>query len=42
LNDAAARGLASFSPFLANLERKGRITVYECRNFTCDLPQIIT
>ncbi len=39
--DSATSGLASISPFLAGLERKGRITVYECRNFACELPRII-
>ncbi|HTF70345.1 MAG TPA: hypothetical protein VK638_47480, partial [Edaphobacter sp.] len=41
MDDSAALDLASVSPFLASLERKGRITVYECRNFACELPQII-
>jgi hypothetical protein len=41
ISDSAALDLASLSPFLAGLERKGRITVYECRNFACELPQVI-
>jgi uncharacterized protein YyaL (SSP411 family) len=41
ISDSAAPDLGSLSPFLAGLERKGRITVYECRNFTCELPQVI-
>jgi uncharacterized protein YyaL (SSP411 family) len=42
LDDDAAQALQGTADFLANLERKGRMTIYECRNFTCELPQIIT
>jgi uncharacterized protein YyaL (SSP411 family) len=41
IGDSAASDLTSLSPFLAGLQRKGRITIYECRNFTCELPQIV-
>ncbi|MBV9302037.1 MAG: thioredoxin domain-containing protein [Acidobacteriaceae bacterium] len=41
LSDAAANELARSAPFLASLERKGRITVYECRNFVCELPKVM-
>ena len=41
LSDAAAAQLKELSPFLAGLERKGRLTIYECRNFTCELPKVI-
>ncbi|HTU43858.1 MAG TPA: thioredoxin domain-containing protein [Bryobacteraceae bacterium] len=41
LTDAAAESLAPVAPFLAQLERKGRVTVYECRNFACSLPTVI-
>ena len=41
LSDAAATQLKELSPFLAGLERKGRLTIYECRNFTCELPKVI-
>ncbi len=41
LSDEAARDLRQAAPFLASLERKGRITVYECRNFVCELPRVI-
>jgi uncharacterized protein YyaL (SSP411 family) len=41
LTDAAAELLSVVAPFLAGLERKGRITVYECRNFVCELPRVI-
>ncbi len=41
LDDEAAAALGNMASFFAQLERKGRITIYECRNFTCNLPQII-
>lgn len=41
ITDEAAAALQSVAPFVAALERKGRITVYECHNFTCDLPRVI-
>ncbi len=41
LSDKAAAELNDFSPFLSGLERKGRITLYKCRNFTCELPRNI-
>jgi uncharacterized protein len=41
ITDESAEKLAQTAPFLSQLERKGRITLYECRNFTCDLPQVI-
>jgi uncharacterized protein len=41
VTDAASESLAAVAPFLASLERKGRITVYECRNFVCELPRVI-
>jgi uncharacterized protein YyaL (SSP411 family) len=41
LSDAAARSLRRVSPFLGNLERKGKISVYRCRDFACELPEII-
>jgi hypothetical protein len=41
LTDAAVVQMQETAPFLSGLERKGRITIYECRNFTCELPQII-
>jgi hypothetical protein len=41
LSDAAARSLRPVSPFLGNLERKGKISVYRCRDFACELPEII-
>ncbi|MBV9611223.1 MAG: thioredoxin domain-containing protein [Acidobacteriaceae bacterium] len=42
LTDEAAERLKPAAPFLAGLERKGRITVYECRNFACELPVVIS
>jgi len=41
ISDRCAQDLQDVSSFLAGLERRGRITVYECRNFTCQLPKII-
>ncbi|HEX4769401.1 MAG TPA: thioredoxin domain-containing protein [Bryobacteraceae bacterium] len=41
LTDDAAAALAGRFPFLGSLERKGRITIYECRNFVCDLPKVL-
>ena len=41
IDDKSAESLAGIAPFLGGLERKGRITVYECRNFTCELPLVI-
>jgi len=42
ITDRCAQDLQGVAPFLAGLERRGRITVYECRNFTCQLPKVIT
>ena len=41
LDDNATAELASTASFLGQLQRKGRITIYECRDFTCELPQVI-
>ncbi len=41
LNDQTAAELSSVAPFLAGLERRGRITIYRCRNFACELPEVI-
>ncbi len=41
LTDNAVDSLRELAPFLAGLNRQGRITVYECRNFACALPQVI-
>ncbi len=41
ITDTSAQRLAETAPFLAQLERKGRITLYECRNFACELPKVI-
>ena len=37
--DSAQEALRSVSPFLADLERKSPLTLYECANFVCTLPQ---
>jgi uncharacterized protein len=41
LTDAAAEALRETAPFLSSLDCKGRLTIYECRNFTCELPRVI-
>jgi uncharacterized protein len=41
ITDEAAGKLAGTAPFLAQLERKGRITSYECRNLVCELRKVI-
>ncbi len=41
IGDDAANELKSAAPFLSQLERKESITLYECRNFVCELPKII-
>jgi uncharacterized protein YyaL (SSP411 family) len=41
ISDASAEALKDIAPFLAALPRKGRMTLYECRNFACETPQVI-
>lgn len=41
VSDELAGQLFPIAPFLGGLERKGQITIYECRNFTCQLPKVI-
>ena len=41
VSDELAARLSQITPFIASLERKGRVTIYECRNFTCQLPKVI-
>ncbi len=41
ISDSTANKLTATAPFLGGLERKGRITIYECRNFVCELPKVI-
>ncbi len=41
LTDAGAAELRIVAPFLSSLERRGRLTVYACHDFACDLPQVI-
>jgi uncharacterized protein len=40
LTDAAVEQIAETAPFLASLVRQGRTTIYRCREFTCELPEI--
>ncbi|HSU62227.1 MAG TPA: hypothetical protein VLI55_23160, partial [Bryobacteraceae bacterium] len=41
ITDASAQDLQRTAPFLAGLERQGRATIYECRNFVCELPRVL-
>ena len=41
VTDDSAQKLSSLVPFLGNLPRKGRTTVYRCRNLTCEAPEVI-
>jgi hypothetical protein len=41
ITDVAAGDLSAIAPFLGGLERRGRLTVYRCRNFACELPDVI-
>jgi uncharacterized protein YyaL (SSP411 family) len=41
ISDKCAEDLRDVAPFLSSLERRGAITIYECRNFTCQLPKVI-
>jgi hypothetical protein len=41
VTDGSVERLKEVAPFLASLERKGQITIYECANFVCQLPRVI-
>ena len=41
IDDDSAQQLASITGFLAGLERRGRLTIYRCQNFACELPEVI-
>jgi hypothetical protein len=41
LSDEEAAKLQETMPFLGSLQRSGRITIYECKNFACQLPRTI-
>ena len=41
ITDASAQDLQRTAPFLAGLKRQGRATIYECRNFVCELPRVL-
>lgn len=41
LTDEASAQLSEIAPFLSTLQRKGRLTVYACRNFACELPRVV-
>ena len=40
INDDLARRLEGVAPFLSSLERRGRLTIYRCENFACQLPEV--
>jgi len=42
VTDRSAQELTRFAPSLEPLERKGRITLYRCVNFTCELPEVVS
>ena len=42
LTDEEAARLQAIAPFLGSLKREGNITLYECRNFACQLPKIVS
>ena len=39
ISDEAADDLREMAPFLAGLKRERRVTIYECKNFVCQLPR---
>ena len=41
LDDDSAQRLSKIAPFLSSLERRGRLTIYRCENFTCELPEVV-
>ena len=41
ISDKAAPELSSIAPFLGGLQRRGRLTIYRCRNFACELPDVV-
>jgi uncharacterized protein len=41
VTDTAVDQLGEVAPFLASLERKGAVTIYECANFVCQLPRVL-
>ena len=41
VTDPAAERLSRIAPFLGGFQRTGKITLYKCRDFVCELPRII-
>jgi uncharacterized protein YyaL (SSP411 family) len=41
LSDRATERLAAALPLLAGLPRQGELTLYRCRNYACDLPEVL-
>jgi uncharacterized protein len=41
ISDAAAARLAPLLPFIAALPRQGNLTLYRCRNYACELPEVL-
>ena len=40
VDDHSAQSLSKWAPIQVAAERKGRITIYRCKNYTCALPEI--
>ncbi len=41
MSDDVAQALSGVAPFFGGLERRGRLTIYRCVNFACELPEVI-
>ncbi len=41
LDDDSVQRLSRIAPFLSSSERRGRLTIYRCENFTCELPEVV-
>jgi uncharacterized protein YyaL (SSP411 family) len=41
VTDEAAEQLAELAPFIGGLERRGRMTIFRCQNFACELPEVV-
>ncbi len=41
ISDDSAQGFSNWAAVKETLERRGTITIYRCKNFTCELPEVI-